>query len=250
MKPTRPNHVLIDADILVYKYGHACTDKVQWTPESEVVSWTDLEAAKELIVDKVRYIMEDLWVNQVTIVLSPFKKNFRHDLYPEYKANRGPSPAFVHPLRRFIQERYSQVYCAHIPGSTVMLEADDILGCLQDGDDTVIATIDKDLLQIEGWNYNLNSGKLTWVTRDMGNKWLFMQALMGDSVDNYKGIPGIGPKKAEKILKDAVTFDELHTTTLEAFKAKGLTPEYALVCCQLAHIYQRDEALDTHTWLP
>ena len=50
----RPTVGLIDADILVYKYGHACTDRVQWTPESEVVSWCCIERAKELIAAKLK----------------------------------------------------------------------------------------------------------------------------------------------------------------------------------------------------
>jgi 5'-3' exonuclease len=100
----------------------------------------------------------------------------------------------------------------------VGIEADDLLA-LDQRDDTVICTRDKDLRMIPGWHYGWECGQqreefLHQVTHD-GELWLdgnklrgngmsffYAQLLMGDTVDNIPGCPGIGPKKAYNALKD------------------------------------------------
>ena len=79
------------------------------------------------------------------------------------------------------------------------MEADDALGLAQE-EDTVIATIDKDLRIVSGWHFNLNTHVKDKVTDQEGDRFFYKQMLMGDKVDNIIGIRGVGPKKADKAL--------------------------------------------------
>ena len=86
------------------------------------------------------------------------------------------------------------------------MEADDALA-LNQTDNTMIASIDKDLLMVEGEHYNFVKKEFTHVTYEAGIHWFYMQMLMGDKVDNIIGIRGIGIKKAEKILAESKDWD-------------------------------------------
>lgn len=66
---------------------------------------------------------------------------------------------------------------------------------------TIICTIDKDLDMIPGWHYNWTKGKKYFVSEEEADYFFDLQMLMGDRVDNIYAIKGIGPKKAEKLLK-------------------------------------------------
>ena len=65
----------------------------------------------------------------------------------------------------------------------------------------VICGIDKDLLQIPGNHYNYGKDSWKFVDDDAAHYNLMLQCLIGDNSDNIPGIKGVGPKKAEKILK-------------------------------------------------
>ena len=71
---------------------------------------------------------------------------------------------------------------------------------------------------IPGKHYNMQTGKLFEVTEEEGIKFFYTQLLTGDPVDNIRGVFGIGPRKAEKILKDAVTEKELFDLVLKEYQ--------------------------------
>jgi len=81
------------------------------------------------------------------------------------------------------------------------IEADDALGLKQDSD-TMICSIDKDLLMCEGNHYNFVKKEKYYVTADEGLLNFYMQFLVGDRIDNIIGVRGIGPVKARKLLED------------------------------------------------
>ena len=95
-------------------------------------------------------------------------------------------------------------------------EADDALGIAQT-EDTIICSIDKDLLMIPGRHYNFVKDEFQEVTNDSGMRHFYMQCLTGDRSDNIKGIEQIGPKKAEKILTGCITEQELFNAVREAY---------------------------------
>ena len=88
-------------------------------------------------------------------------------------------------------------------------EADDMLGCCQ-GEDTIICSIDKDLLQIPGQHYNFVKDEYTTISEYDGLRNIYKQALIGDRSDNVIGINGIGPVKAERAFSGCTTEKQLY----------------------------------------
>jgi len=93
-------------------------------------------------------------------------------------------------------------------------------------DDTIICSIDKDLLQIKGNHFNWNSDIISIQSDEDADKVFWKQILMGDSTDNIVGIPRVGKVKAERIIDTALLesdgmgtgFTELYDVCLNAYK--------------------------------
>ena len=131
--------------------------------------------------------------------------NFRKELTPDYKANRDEAhrPTHLEELKNYLIER-------HAAQVSQGCEADDFFGqgCLdavQNGRVPIIGSIDKDLKQIPGFHLNLVSGEIQEVTQEQADIKFWRQMLEGDRADNIEGIPGIGPKKAERYLPQGIT---------------------------------------------
>jgi DNA polymerase-1 len=164
---------------------------------------------------------------------------FRHELYPEYKANRAEMPEDLRPQIQLIREL---IEALNIP--IVQLhgfEADDVMGTLakeaaREGLPSVIVSPDKDLLQLvddAGQIQVLNNrdGEV-WIDR-AGVKERFgvfpeqvvdMLTLMGDSSDNVKGVSGIGEKGACALLETYGSLDEVlaHKDELKPRQRAGI----------------------------
>jgi len=83
---------------------------------------------------------------------------------------------------------------------------------------TCICSIDKDLDQIPGWHYNFVKQIKYKITPEEGLKHFYTQLLTGDRIDNIMGVPGVGPKTAEKILKQCVTEEELFNAVKQTYQ--------------------------------
>lgn len=148
-----------------------------------------------LRVDKlIREILSETGADGHIIYLSG-GKTFRHEINPEYKANRDDMerPPYLQEIREFMVTEWNAVVCDGI-------EADDALGINQTSE-TFICSIDKDLLQIPGLHYNFVKKEWRSVEPWDGLKFFYEQLLVGDRVDNIFGIHGIGPVKAQKALQ-------------------------------------------------
>ena len=130
--------------------------------------------------------------------------NFRKQIYPEYKANRvAPKPKHLRDLQEYSIEKLSAEYAPET------LEADDALAIYQT-DDTIICSLDKDLLQVPGKHFSWEINGKGWTRPDTfieqteleGLRLFYKQCLKGDTSDNVKGIEGLGEKKASKLLAD------------------------------------------------
>jgi len=177
---------LIDADIFVYRVAFASESE----PESYAIQ-TMAESLEDLIMFK-------LPVNRWEVFLTG-KGNFRYDVAKTapYKGTRKKDkPKHYHLLREYLESGWSAQV---ITG----MEADDAIAinATELGDDSVIVTIDKDLNQVPGWHYNFVKDDLFYVSPEEGIYSFYMQMLTGDTVDNIKGVKGIGPKTADKLLK-------------------------------------------------
>ena len=137
--------------------------------------------------------------------------NFRKQIYPEYKANRtAPKPRHLEDLRKWsIAELNAEV-------AEEGLEADDMLGIHQ-SDDTIICSLDKDLLQIPGQHFSWEINGKGWTRPDTfteqteleGLRLFYEQCIKGDRSDNIKGIEGMGEKKAKVLLEPAQSEEEM-----------------------------------------
>jgi DNA polymerase-1 len=98
-------------------------------------------------------------------------------------------------------------------------EADDALGVFA-GPDSIIATVDKDLQQIAGFHLNFYKSRDQWqikeVTKEEGDRFFWYQCLLGDSQDDIVGVPGLGPKKIEKLF-DGKSNDELKDIVMNEY---------------------------------
>ena len=124
--------------------------------------------------------------------------NFRSNVYPEYKANRKDMEK-----PKYLKEAYA--YLVHFWNGRVVngMEADDMVAmrATELGDECVIVSIDKDLKQIAGLHYNWKARSYTSISPEEAEYNFWIQMLMGDTTDNIKGLEGVGPKKAEKLLE-------------------------------------------------
>jgi len=117
------------------------------------------------------------------------------------------------------------------------LEGDDILGILATHPKAIrgqkiIVSIDKDMKTIPGyvWNPDKDDEPIFYSTEE-ADYWHLYQTLTGDTTDGYPGLPGCGPKGAEKVLEDPSW-----EAVVAAYEKKGLTEEDALVQARCARI--------------
>lgn len=161
-----------------------------------------------MLMNLIETHQHDLWA----VVFDAKRQNFRHDLFPDYKANRLAPPPELIPQFALIRE-----VCAAFNVPSVEMEgyeADDLIAtyacqAVQDGYNVTIVSGDKDLMQLMNTNIALidpiKNRTLTHedVLKKFGvlpNKVADVQALMGDTSDNIPGIPGIGPKTAAELI--------------------------------------------------
>ena len=152
-------------------------------------------------------------------------KTFRHDAFPEYKAQREETPEDIKlsvPLIKQVLE------AMHIPILQVDgFEADDIIGTIatrfgSDGIDTFMLTPDKDYGQLIGPNVFMyrprhGGGYEILGEKEVGEKYgiptpaqvIDLLALMGDSADNFPGCPGVGEKTAAKLINQFGSIDNM-----------------------------------------
>ena len=107
-----------------------------------------------------------------------------------YKGNREGlrKPHHLSACREYMKDY-------HQARSEKGLEADDLLGIYQT-DQTVICSLDKDLLQIVGWHYNWNKQEWIKINEDQGSINFWTQVIIGDKSDNILGLYGVGEKSA------------------------------------------------------
>ena len=147
------------------------------------------------------------------------KTNFRKSIYPEYKANRtAPKPKHLEDLRQYALESMGAELAPE------GLEADDAMGINQT-DDTIIVSLDKDMLMIPGKHFSWEIKGKGWVKPDTwttqteleGLRLFYEQCLKGDSSDNIKGIEKVGPKKAKALLAGCTTDQEMFNVVRNAY---------------------------------
>lgn len=194
---------LIDGDILCYRIGFATEDEDEGTAINTMATFIE----DLLLFDLLDYEETEIFLTGDT--------NFRHDVAvtAPYKGNRKDvrKPKHLPLLRDYLVKAW---------GATISdgQEADDEIAirATELGSECIIVSIDKDFMQVPGWHYNFIKREKKFVTEEEGLRFFYKQILTGDNADNIKGIKGVGPVRAEKMLKDAVTPYQLYQCCVEA----------------------------------
>ena len=155
------------------------------------------------------------------VIFDSARKNFRNDIYTDYKANRSEAPDDLIPQFDFIRK---SVLAFNLPSiEQLNFEADDLIATYIDqinqiGAKATIVSSDKDLLQLYGENVRIFD---PMKNKFLGNedikkkfgvkpeKIIDVQALAGDASDNVPGVPGIGIKTAAELINSFGTLEEL-----------------------------------------
>ncbi len=173
------------------------------------------------VINMIGKLLEQYQPERIAVVFDAKGKNFRHDLYSEYKAHRPPMPD---ELRIQIEPIHDIIKALGIPLLVIDgVEADDVMGTLahhatQAKMDALLSTGDKDMAQLVNQHITLvNTMTDTLMTPEKveekfhvkPNQIIDYLALMGDSSDNIPGIPKCGPKTAAKWLAEYGDIDNL-----------------------------------------
>ena len=220
---------LIDADIMTY----AIPFSLQEGKGEEAKLKEEAEKWLGVRIDQfIQSIVDETKANDYKVYING-ENNFRLR-YPTYKANRSSmqKPLLHYAARDYLVDKH----CSTVVDN---METDDWLAINQTealendyGFETVICSIDKDLLQVPGKHYRWPiahakepKAEHLLVTFDQGLVSLYRQALTGDKVDNIIGLKGYGPKKAEKLIHEELTEKEMYETCLECYEGKERTEQ-------------------------
>ena len=159
--------------------------------------------------------------SHLAVIFDSARKNFRNDIYKEYKGNRSDAPEDLIPQFDYIRKA---VKAFNLPSIELQnYEADDLIATykIQAKKEKIKLTIvssDKDLMQlVDQDTYMLDTMKdkhigVDEVKEKFGvppEKVIDVQSLAGDSVDNVPGVPGIGIKTAAELINQFGSLDEL-----------------------------------------
>lgn len=197
----------------------------------------------------------------IAVAFDPKGGTFRHEIYPEYKANRDAQPEDITIAMQYIPDI---IKAFNIP--VVMVpnyEADDVIGTLakkaeKKGFSVYMVTPDKDYAQLVSENiYMYKPGKQGNEAEILGEKEILKNwdiqsveqvidvlGLQGDSVDNIPGIPGIGPKTAVTLLKQ---FGSVENIIANAEQLKGKQKENVITFANQALLSKKLATIDTNS---
>lgn len=214
---------LVDGDIIVYRCGFAAEHNrylwdeyrfesyAEWLDfakeeELDVADMEEVEVVREIedvshalanVKSVMNTIADEMQTDDIEVFLSQgecFRNNIATIM--EYKGNRRDAPKPVHydAIREYLTKYYGAI-------TVNSIEADDALAMRQTND-SVIVSIDKDLLQVAGKHYNWVKDERTLVLPEVGRRKFWAQVLTGDATDNIPGIYGVGPKTAVRMINE------------------------------------------------
>jgi DNA polymerase-1 len=211
----------VDTDILIYKAAISAEKATDWnngtwTLEADMEAGVrNLDAQVEDIKKAVGFSKGDIFQHYLS---DPDRSRLvRKKLLPSYKNNRTSSrrPMLLSPLWDYVDTELGGRW---LEGR----EGDDLLGMNQTAD-SVCVSVDKDMLTIPGYHYNILKPEQGVILQSLkaADSFFYQQALAGDPVDGYSGCPGIGMKTAASILGDEPHIILRATYHLKSGKNKG-----------------------------
>ena len=172
-------------------------------------------------------IYEDEKPSHIAVAFDVHAPTFRHEMYREYKGTRHPMPDELREQMPVIKELLKTMKISVMEAAGY--EADDLIGTMsrigrEAGMEVTVLSGDRDLLQLAADNVLIRIPKTKagkTVMEDYRAKeveetygvtpveFIEMKGLMGDSSDNIPGVPGVGPKTAEKLIRQYHSVEEV-----------------------------------------
>ena len=185
------------------------------------------------VINAIKHLQRQYKGAKLILIFDSKGSNFRHQIYPQYKANRKPADESmivqIEPLYQIIKAMGFHFICEE------GVEADDVIATLskeahEKNIETIIASSDKDLFQLVGGHIKQLNMKGTLydsetVKEKMGvrpHQILDLLALTGDASDNIPGVPSVGPKTATKWLQ---LYGDIEGVKANANKIEGKVGE-------------------------
>ena len=201
-------------------------------------------------------LMEDHQPRYAVMLFDAKGPTFRHEMYAEYKANRPKMPEDMVvqlPWIRKLTEAFN-LPVLEMPG----FEADDLIGTLarlaeEAGFEVRMLTGDKDFMQLVTGRATIwdpmkdRTVDVDAVKKALGvdpQQVVDVMGLMGDASDNVPGVPGVGPKTAQKLIREFGSMERLFDQ-LDTIKQKKLH-ENLVKFKQQAYLSKRLVTIDTH----
>ncbi len=179
--------------------------------------------------------------DHLAVIFDASRISFRQDIYPEYKANRPPAPEDLVPQFALVRKATEALGIPAIELEGV--EADDVIASYADaahaqGVEVLIISSDKDLMQLirpgvamldPMKNKAIGEAQVIEKFGVPPEKVIEVQALIGDSVDNVPGVPGIGPKTAAELILQYGTLENLlnHLSEIKQPKRRESLEQHA-----------------------
>lgn len=211
----------IDGDPILYRCGFAAEQRIYECNGEDFLSKRDLIDAYgkdaeytfrkeaeplENALANVRSVMEGILettqADNYSVFISSNTPTFRDDraMIRPYKGNRAEMEKPIH-----YRNCYEYLMDTWKAEPVFGIEADDALAIHQTEmpDKSIIVSTDKDLWQVPGWHYNWTKEDegIFYINPEEARHWKYVQILCGDATDNIEGLPGIGEKRAGKILQ-------------------------------------------------
>lgn len=247
--------LLLDGDQFLFRAAAAVEQEAKFNEVLDEVDWSEPPVhvlfshpgrAREVFDQMIERIFERFETrNHFMCFSSP--PNFRFTIDKSYKNNRQNSrkPLCYVQLLEDVQND-TQFLCKSFP----TLEADDVMGVLATMPmvvkkwDPIIVSADKDMKTIPTTIWN--GEDLVTYTEEEADYWHMYQTLVGDTADGYKGCPGIGKVKAEKLLTTETDTGEQPLTNMwprvvAAYEKAGLTEQDAITQARLARILRWED---------
>ena len=219
--------LLIDADFIVYKNCAAAETELDFGDDVIIVT-SNFSDAYTATLRELTKIKNKLGAFSDLILFFSDSENFRKKILPEYKGHRNrKKPCGYKRVINALRKEYKVII-------KPQLEADDSMGIYATKyPGNIIVSPDKDMRQIPGQLYNFE--EVFTVSKEDGAKWHLIQTMAGDQTDGYKGLEGVGVKRATALFEEK---GYSWKTVVDAFAEKGYTALTARVNAQLARILQ------------
>lgn len=258
-------HVLVDGDIVAYRCAATCDGRYyevggerflyskdakkhadqKGIPNSEITSGYEPEPVDAALhncavtIDNInQHCLHTLKVRPIIKIFLSGQRNFRYDIFPEYKANRKDQrrPHWLEDCKQYLVEQFGAF---RFEG----FEADDLIGMTvtqlrpslddEDKPEIIISSCDKDFTQLGGFGvrmHDFTAGNKMWeVTEQEAMAYFYKQILMGDKSDGIPGLHRVGNQTALKILSTCEEErDYYNAVVMEYKKRESVTTEEAV----------------------